>query len=798
MITSMRNDSYYLEIDKNGSSGIKLVSEGYDCEIDSVCKDEWSDLMLQFDDANIYQTWPYGMIRWGEQSLNHFVFKRNGKVVGLAQVSVKKLPVVGAGVAYIPWGPIWRRRGEEVDYEALRHIVRILREEYVVRRRLLLRVSPNERQDDNDAVHAILEEEGLRWAHPSYRTILLDLTLSMEELRNRLNRSWRAKLISAERKKLTVIEGTQDDLYATLLIPYYEMLARKRFVPGIDVNEFRAVQENLPPQQKMKIMICEFEGEPVGSLLGSLIGNKGIFVLGGNSERGLKLGASHLLPWRMIEWMKKSGARWCDLGGYNPEKNPGTGRFKEGFSGKDMHHIGQFEACENSASTFLAQAADHFKQTSQAVRVGMKGICGRFTEIRGKGRKTKMKNAFDVLEERGFIEQATDKLQVRELLEGATTCYIGFDPTAKSLHVGSLVPIMSLVHMQQAGHQPIVVVGGGTALIGDPSGKTETRPVMMREEIAQNTEAIKRQLSRFIDFGDGKALILDNSKWLNDLNYIEFLRDIGRHFSVNRMLAAESYKSRMETGLSFIEFNYMLLQAYDFWYLFAHYDCRLQMGGNDQWGNILAGADLVRRLEGSTTHGLTFPLMTTASGVKMGKTHQGAVWLDPALTSPYDYYQYWINQDDRDIERFLAFFTLLPMDEVRKLGSLEGGDIRQAKEVLAFEATKICHGQGEAEKARTTSRELFGRERAASSASVPSFILPINELRDGVPAYILFERTGLCKTRSESRRLIGQGGGYVNEVRIDSFDKLVDLGFVRDNAILLRAGKKNFIKIVVK
>src|SRR5512139_609234 len=294
----------------------------------------------------------------------------------------------------------------------------------------------------------------------------------------------------------------------------------------------------------------------------------------------------------------------------------------------------------------------------------------------------------------------TDRAELSKTLDAPITCYIGFDPTASSFHVGSLVPIMSLAHMQRGGHRPIALVGGGTTLVGDPSGKTEMRRLMSREEINQNAEGIKKQLSRFIDFGSEKALMLNNADWLCALNYIEFLRDIGRHFSVNRMLAAESYKVRMESGLSFIEFNYMLLQAYDYWHLFKHFQCRLQMGGNDQWGNILAGADLIRRIEGEVVHALTFPLITTSSGIKMGKTHKGAVGLDPELTPPYDYYQYWINQDDRDILRFLGFFTFLPMEEGRRLRARPGEEIRVAKEVLAFEATSLCHGREEAEAAR--------------------------------------------------------------------------------------------------
>ena len=408
-----------------------------------------------------------------------------------------------------------------------------------------------------------------------------------------------------------------------------------------------------------------------------------------------------------------------------------------------------------------------------------------------------MTNVLDIFEERGFLEQVTDYDQVRGLLESPTTCYIGFDPTAKSLHVGSLLPIMSLVHMQKNGHRPIVVIGGGTALVGDPSGKTEMRPVMSREEIDENAKGIRKQLSRFLDFEGERAIMVNNADWLTELNYIEFLRDIGRHFSVNRMLAAESYKARLETGLSFIEFNYMLLQAYDFWYLFKHYDCRLQMGGNDQWGNILAGAHLIKRLEGEVVHGITFPLLTTSAGIKMGKTHKGAVWLDPQMTSPYEYYQYWINQDDRDVERFLALFTLLPMDEVKRLGSLEGEDIREAKRVLAYEATKLCHGEEEAKKAQEASRRLFEQGDATHTDSIPMCEIEESELRVGIPAYVLFERAGLCKSRGEARRLISQGGGYVNGRRLGAFDEPITLASANEGAILLRAGKKRYVKVKI-
>jgi tyrosyl-tRNA synthetase len=418
-------------------------------------------------------------------------------------------------------------------------------------------------------------------------------------------------------------------------------------------------------------------------------------------------------------------------------------------------------------------------------------------------------NAFNIFEERGFVAQVSDREQVVSLFDKPVTCYIGFDPTASSLHLGSLVPIMSLAHAQRHGHRPIAVVGGGTTLVGDPSGKTEMRRLMSREEIDQNAAGIKRQLARFLDFTNDRALMVNNADWLTPLNYIEFLRDIGRHFSVNRMLAAESYKVRLETGLSFIEFNYMLLQAYDYWHLFKHYGCRLQMGGSDQWGNILAGADLIRRLEGAVVHALTFPLITTSSGIKMGKTHKGAIWLDEKLTPPYDYYQYWMNQSDQDIERFLALFTFLPMDEVKRLGTLMGSEIIQAKEVLAYEATALCHGKEEADQARQAAKQLFedggeetpageGQSRPEMPDSVPTYAVSPDELELGIPIYLLFERARLCKSRSEARRLVSQGGAYVNSRRIETFDEVVNAEDMQKGFILLRAGKKRYLRIVTK
>lgn len=409
-----------------------------------------------------------------------------------------------------------------------------------------------------------------------------------------------------------------------------------------------------------------------------------------------------------------------------------------------------------------------------------------------------MKDVYDILKERGFVEGITDEEGLRRLLESREiTCYIGFDPSAPSLHVGSLIPIMSLVHMQRGGHRPIALVGGGTALIGDPSGRKEMRQILSREEVEKNALGLKRQLSTYLNFGEGKALLLNNADWLTRLNYIEFLRDIGKHFSVNRMLSAESYRARLETGLNFVEFNYMLLQAYDFLHLYREYGCLLQMGGSDQWGNIVAGVDLIRRMEKGLAYGIVFPLITTASGEKMGKTAQGAIWLDPDLTSPYEYYQYWINTDDRDVERFLTLFTLLPMEEVRGYGRLKGADLRQSKEVLAFEATKITHGEEEASKAREAARMMFGGEEGTLEA-VPTTFLEKERLERGVAAFELFAETGLCGSRGDARRVILQGGGYVNGRRLKEIDERITEEHLREGTIILRAGKKRYHRLVLK
>ncbi len=410
----------------------------------------------------------------------------------------------------------------------------------------------------------------------------------------------------------------------------------------------------------------------------------------------------------------------------------------------------------------------------------------------------------------------TEEDLLRDLLKESTaTCYIGFDPTATSLHVGSLVPIMSLAHMQKHGHRVIALVGGGTALIGDPSGKTEMRQILSREQIDHNARSLQSQLSRYLDFTNGQAILLNNADWLTKLNYIEFLRDIGRHFSVNKMLAAESYKIRLEKGLNFIEFNYMLLQAYDFLYLHKNYNCTVQMGGNDQWGNMVAGIDLIRRVEGKPSYAMTFPLITTSLGHKMGKTERGTVWLDAELTSPYSYYQFWVNTDDADVERFLALFTFLPIEEIREVRMLTGEQLNTAKIVLAFEATKITHGKEAAVGAWESSARAFNTKpvpagffpsstvpragQIKSNTSIPSLVKTRKELVPGMAAPDIFFEAGLCSSKSEAKRLIAQGGLYVQERQIRAADEKIGLADANDsNEIVLRRGKKQHFIILVK
>lgn len=408
-----------------------------------------------------------------------------------------------------------------------------------------------------------------------------------------------------------------------------------------------------------------------------------------------------------------------------------------------------------------------------------------------------MRNVFDILEERGYIDQVTHEEEFRELLgKESITFYTGFDATADSLTLGHYLQIMVMMHMQRAGHRPIALLGGGTTMIGDPSGKTDMRKVMTKEMIDYNASRFKEQFSHFLDFSEGKALVVNNADWLLDLNFVEFMREIGVHFSVNRMLTFDCYKNRMEQGLTFFEFGYMLMQSYDFLYQYRHYNCIAQLGGSDQWSNILGGYELIRKLEKGNSYGMTFKLLTTSSGTKMGKTEKGAIWLDPNKTPPYEMYQYLRNTDDRDVEKFLALLTFLPMEEVRRLGALEGAEINQAKEVLAFEVTKAVHGEEEAIKAQKAAKALFAG--GADEGSIPTTEMEKSIFEDGIGIIDLLRDTGLIKTNSEGRRLIEQGGVTIDDIKVESNDKKITLDDFNDGKILIRKGKKVYHQVKYK
>ena len=408
-----------------------------------------------------------------------------------------------------------------------------------------------------------------------------------------------------------------------------------------------------------------------------------------------------------------------------------------------------------------------------------------------------MEHILDILKERGFIAQTTFEDELYEQLKTPTVFYVGFDPTADSLHIGHYIPIMAMAHMQRAGHKPIALMGGGTAMIGDPSGKTDMRKMLTTEVIDHNVECIKKQMSRFLDFSEGQAVIVNNGDWLRNLNFIEFMRDIGSMFTVNKMLTADCYRTRLasDNGLSFLEFTYMLMQSYDFLELFHRYGCRLEMGGNDQWSNMLGGADLVRRKEQEKAFACTFQLLLTHDGRKMGKTEAGALWLDAEKTTPYNFYQYWRNVDDKDVEKCLALLTFLPMDEVRRLGALEGAELNQAKKILAFEVTKLVHGEEAAVQAEAAAKALF--TGGPAGGDIPTLRLSAQELAEDARISTMLVRSGLCKSQSDARKQIEQNAVSAGNEKIADVAAVLSAEQLSGDGILIKKGKKGFCRVIL-
>ena len=407
-----------------------------------------------------------------------------------------------------------------------------------------------------------------------------------------------------------------------------------------------------------------------------------------------------------------------------------------------------------------------------------------------------MQNVFDTLKERGLIAQTTHEDEIRKMLgEKKITFYIGFDPTADSLHIGHFMQLIVMKHMQNAGHRPIILLGGGTTMVGDPTGKADMRPMITQDIIQHNADNFKKQMSKFIDFSDGKALMVNNADWLLKLNYIDFLREIGVHFSVNRMLTAECFKSRMEKGLTFLEFNYMLMQGYDFYKLNKEYDCIMEFGGDDQWSNILGGIELIRRKESKQAYGMTFTLLTTSEGKKMGKTEKGALWLDPEKVSPYELYQYWRNVDDKDVIRLLKLVTFLPMEQIAEYEKLEGQELNKAKCVLAYEVTKMVHGEDAANVANDAAVSIFS---SSGTANMPSADISSADIGDGINVLDLLVNVKLIPSKGEGRRLIQQNGLSINGDKVTAVDFTVTPDMFKEDGLVIKKGKKTFLKLVLK
>ena len=407
-----------------------------------------------------------------------------------------------------------------------------------------------------------------------------------------------------------------------------------------------------------------------------------------------------------------------------------------------------------------------------------------------------MENVFDTLKARGLIAQTTHEDEIRKILgEKKITFYIGFDPTADSLHIGHFMQLIVMKHMQNAGHRPIILLGGGTTMVGDPTGKSDMRPMITQDIIQKNADNFKVQMSKFIDFEDGKAIMVNNADWLLQLNYVDFLREVGVHFSVNRMLTAECFKTRMEKGLTFLEFNYMLMQGYDFYKLNKDYDCLMEFGGDDQWSNILGGIELIRRKEGKQAYGMTFTLLTTSEGKKMGKTEKGALWLDPEKVSPYEFYQYWRNVDDKDVIRLLKLVTFIPLDEIAEYEKLEGQELNKAKCRLAYEVTRMVHGEDEAKKANDAAMAIFSNGN--DTTNMPSETISSSVIDNGINVLDLLVNVNLVPSKSEARRLVQQNGLAINGEKVTAVDTVIDNNYFNDGEMVIKKGKKVFLKLIL-
>lgn len=406
------------------------------------------------------------------------------------------------------------------------------------------------------------------------------------------------------------------------------------------------------------------------------------------------------------------------------------------------------------------------------------------------------RNVFDVLKERGLIAQTTHEKEIRDLLgKEKITFYIGFDPTADSLHIGHFMQLIVMKHMQNAGHRPIVLLGGGTTMVGDPTGKADMRPMISQEQIQQNADNFKKQMSKFIDFDGEKAIMVNNADWLLKLNYVDFLREVGVHFSVNRMLTAECFKTRLEKGLSFLEFNYMLMQGYDFYKLHKDYGAKMEFGGDDQWSNIIGGIELIRRKDGEQAYGMTFTLLTTSEGKKMGKTEKGALWLDPEKVSPYEFYQYWRNVDDADVIRLLKLVTFLPMEQIAEYEKCEGAELNKVKCVLAYEVTKMVHGEEEAKKANDAATAIFSGN--GDTANMPTEAIEASVINDGINVLDMLLAVKLVPSKAEARRLVQQNGLSINGEKVTDVQTVIDSSYFKDSEMIIKKGKKTFLKVTL-